>query len=966
MNKLFSKIIGASLAIAMMIGVGVGVNASKAAKPVDADEESAYTITFGNNAKSATALSSSTNATTAISGGTNYVASKPFTVNSGNVYYGDTKTCIRLGKSGNNASLSIALSDNGKVKATKFVVNCMRMAGDKNSSATLSVNGMTAQSAPAEADNLTFTYGTETDITSIQLSSVKAVYVYSIQVFKYKLSADPAKTVQANSVVIKSGSTTISDNYEPTSPYYFGSTLDLTNSEVVYEQGDAYQNGLGNINWSSSNTNVATVSDGVVTYVSAGTTTITATAEDSGENNATVSASFVLDLSNGLYVPGSANNPYSVDEARAAIDAGTGINGVYATGIVSEIVTAYSTQYSNVTFNISADGETEGNQLQAYRCGGSGADDVDIGDTVIITGNLKKHNSTYEFDQGCSIVTRTPAQYTVTYNANGATSGTVPVDNTQYSRNAQVTLALNTGNLQKTGYTFNGWNTKADPTADGASHYNAGAQIQITKNIVLYAEWLSNSPSITVQANFSGYTGQELNLEFTYGNIADDTKIGVVAANNKITVTELIVDGGEGVVTIAFNTAGDSSLSFQNDGNELATCVVTINQSVMSITGMPSKEKIQINETLNLGSQVTISSSGIYSSDVIWETSDSNIATVSQSGVVTGKAVGQVTITVTSLDKDDVHQSCVVNVYKGPVSNAIDLSTATYDAASDDLVTWTCDYATMANAVGTGNNTKPNNYLGGTGTYASSRMYKNNVMTITPSNGYIIAYVEFDATTNGYATALKNSTWNNASATANNSLVTVTPTDGSAAFGATISNTCGFTEVRFYITPKSLLKPASVIKTISGVESNGGATVNNVALRFGGVIPVSTWNSINTNWEITDYGVMFARESMLTARSKTSLEEVFRNNPADVAIVHKQTFTAPVANGDDYVFTARLNLEESDYDTVFYAAPYIVAGGEYYFLQEEHKSVRTLANDCYNNGGSSLSQTALATLKGNN
>ena len=183
------------------------------------------------------------------------------------------------------------------------------------------------------------------------------------------------------------------------------------------------------------------------------------------------------------------------------------------------------------------------------------------------------------------------------------------------------------------------------------------------------------------------------------------------------------------------------------------------------------------------------------------------------------------------------------------------------------------------------------------------------------------------------------------------------------------SSNCGLVLTRLSLkieNPSDHLQSALTIKTISGAESDGGATVENVSLRFGGRILISDWNEINSKWPITDYGIMFARASMLTARSKSSLEEVFRNNPEDVAIVHKQTFTAPVANGNEYVFTAKLSLEESDYDTVFYAAPYIVAGGEYYFLQEEHESVRTLANDCYNNGGSSLSQTALATLKGNN
>ena len=97
--------------------------------------------------------------------------------------------------------------------------------------------------------------------------------------------------------------------------------------------------------------------------------------------------------------------PYTVAQARAAIDAGKGITGVYAKGIVSEIVTAFNSQYGNISYNISADGLTTSDQLQAYRGFDkdgdwfTSADDVQVGDEVVIYGNLKKHYSTYEFDQ---------------------------------------------------------------------------------------------------------------------------------------------------------------------------------------------------------------------------------------------------------------------------------------------------------------------------------------------------------------------------------------------------------------------------------------------------------------------------------------------------------------------------------------------------------------------------------------
>ena len=104
--------------------------------------------------------------------------------------------------------------------------------------------------------------------------------------------------------------------------------------------------------------------------------------------------------------PGTVNNPYTVAQARAAIDANTGITGVYAKGIVSAIPTAWNTQYNNITFNF-VDEEGDNNFLQAFRCvSGENADasTVAVGDSVVVYGNLKKYNNTYEFDAACSLV----------------------------------------------------------------------------------------------------------------------------------------------------------------------------------------------------------------------------------------------------------------------------------------------------------------------------------------------------------------------------------------------------------------------------------------------------------------------------------------------------------------------------------------------------------------------------------
>ncbi|MBQ9294325.1 MAG: chitobiase/beta-hexosaminidase C-terminal domain-containing protein [Bacteroidaceae bacterium] len=103
---------------------------------------------------------------------------------------------------------------------------------------------------------------------------------------------------------------------------------------------------------------------------------------------------------------GTQEDPYTVADARAAIDAGAGTTGVYAKGVVTAIPTAWSEQHSNITFNF-VDAEGDNNFLQAYRCvstNDADASTVQVGDTVVVYGNLTKYNTTYEFAQGCQLV----------------------------------------------------------------------------------------------------------------------------------------------------------------------------------------------------------------------------------------------------------------------------------------------------------------------------------------------------------------------------------------------------------------------------------------------------------------------------------------------------------------------------------------------------------------------------------
>lgn len=79
---------------------------------------------------------------------------------------------------------------------------------------------------------------------------------------------------------------------------------------------------------------------------------------------------------------------------------------------------------------------------------------------------------------------------TLTYNTNGATSGSVPDAVTE---NKGISIPLNDGRgFSRDGYTFAGWNTSEN---GNGTNYEAGSNYTLTGNMTLYARWIRVSDS---------------------------------------------------------------------------------------------------------------------------------------------------------------------------------------------------------------------------------------------------------------------------------------------------------------------------------------------------------------------------------------------------------------------------------------------------------------------------------------
>lgn len=248
----------------------------------------------------------------------------------------------------------------------------------------------------------------------------------------------------------------------------------------------------------------------------------------------------------------------------------------------------------------------------------------------------------------------------------------------------------------------------------------------------------------------------------------------------------------------------------------------------------PVEPTITVPATLSVeeGKTATISVTTNSDGAKTWSTSDATVATVAD-GVVTGVKPGTATITLSIAATESYNATsatiAVTVTEAGLQDFTWDLTQASYDNASASSVKWINDAATMETTQASGA-TACNNYLGGDKT--STRFYSKNSLIFTPAAGVKIIKVEYTATSDGYASALANSTWTNANAVASGTEVVITPTDGTTAFSAVLGATTGASSVKVYYTG------TPVVVTLTSITLSNPKTelTKGTAFDFGGTV----------------------------------------------------------------------------------------------------------------------------------
>lgn len=320
---------------------------------------------------------------------------------------------------------------------------------------------------------------------------------------------------------------------------------------------------------------------------------------------------------------GTADDPYSVADAKTIIDVLGTKSGVYVSGIVSGIVEAYNSQYGNISFNISTNGTVNEQQIEAYRCKSfdgenfTSSDDVVNGATVVVYGNLKKFNSTYELDANC---------YLASYEA-------PEVPKTDIS------------NTQSEAYTV------AEALAL-ASDQNSDLTKYVYIKGVVYNVQNFNTNNGTYDIYIRDANKTEEDGKFEFYRCAGIHENGVT--------TKFAEDD----VRIGDEVIGYGLMAYYNDGSiwELKNdYLVELVRPTFAVTGIELDQttlSIKEGETATLAA--TVAPANASNNSVTWSSSNEAIATV-EDGVVTAVAIGSTTITVTTTD-GGLTATCAVTV----------------------------------------------------------------------------------------------------------------------------------------------------------------------------------------------------------------------------------------------------------------------------------------------------------------
>ena len=426
----------------------------------------------------------------------------------------------------------------------------------KASSHTLTYGTCTNGSVSADvADGATVLSGTTITLTATPATN-------------YKLSAyDVYKTGDATTKVTVNGNTFVMPEFDVTISATFVPVKTLTSIEVTtpatqttFWQGETF-NSTGLV--------VTAHFDGAADEDVTDKVTVTGSTATAGTQTVTVSYTEGTTTKTATYtitvkaIPNTKETAYSVADAYDIIDKLTTAEGVFISGIISQ-VDSYNSTYKSITYWISADGTTT-KQLEVYSGKGlesadfTAVTDLSVGDQVIVCGNLKLYNEIYEFDKNNYLAAYTPttkdpaglAYATTEYTVNLGDAFATPV----LSNPNGLTVTYSTSDALKATVDAN----------TGAVTIVAAGTVTITASTIGDATHDAGTASYTITIIDPYENIARLPFTYNSGKAAIETTAGITHSGLGSDYTT------DGVPPLKFDTEGDNVIiNFDSEPGEFS------------------------------------------------------------------------------------------------------------------------------------------------------------------------------------------------------------------------------------------------------------------------------------------------------------------------------------------------------------------------------------------------------------
>ena len=520
-----------------------------------------------------------------------------------------------------------------------------------------------------------------------------------------KLKTDETFTINPASTGVESIKITAEDGSAVKSAYTYGDTLTL---KAAVTPADAA--GADEIAWSSSNEDVATVSDGVVTFKKAGEVTIIAEAGGKGDSVAITVNKKSVSVTNTALDEIKVHDK-TLDELLA--DAEADYTPVFSDSLSLTKGTDYTVKFAAdaAKTSYSAEITLAGDAADRYEI--SGADikgeikyyatgvtlekntfSLVAGKTAKITpvvapDDVTLQDYTVKYTSSNTDVATVDNGGTITAVAAGKAEITVVVDDGIDTHSATASVTVADQEIPATGIEL----SESEKTVSVGEKFKLTAAItpeDSTDDVI----WTSSDPTVAAVDENGNVTAKAVGtaeITATAGEVSAVCKLTVKAVEvSEVTLdkTEISLTEGETAqltASVKPDNAADKSVTWTSSdptvaavsdgkitalsagkatitataGGKSATCVVTVTASAVEVTEV-TLDKTEISLTEGETAQLTASVKPDDAADksVTWTSSDPTVAAVSD-GKITALSAGKATITATAGGKS---ATCVVTV----------------------------------------------------------------------------------------------------------------------------------------------------------------------------------------------------------------------------------------------------------------------------------------------------------------